>query len=243
MDRVRTDFWPSWPALRHGLKQLMALRSLYHLMRSSADLLAARPARVAGECERTYRRGEDPWTYRDEAQQARYRRALAIIGDRLRGSQSPNVLEIGCGEGMFTALLAPLCGRLIATDASATALERARTRVAGCPQVALRRLDVLADPLGSDFDLIVMDHLIDLFGRRSAYRQIASRLAAAVKPDGAVLIGAMRAFDLAERASWARLLPWGGVAILEWIGRNTPLAPVATVTESFYTYTLFRRRT
>ena len=243
MEGVRSDFWRSWLPARQALKQLVGLRSLYHLVRSVADLATTRPTGVAAVCERTYRGGDDPWTYRDEAQQMRYRRALAMISDELHGRQSPNVLEVGCGEGMFTALLAPLCGQLLATDAAPTALDRARRRLGDVPQVMLRRLDVLTDSLGSGFDVIVMDHLIDLFGRRSAYRQIAARLAAALKPDGVVLIGAMRAFDLAERAWWAPLLPWGGVAILAWIGRNTALVPVTTVTESFYTYTLFRRRT
>jgi len=243
MDRAHLNLPPSWSALRDGLKQLRPLRSIYHLLRSAADLMTARPMRVAEQCELTYQQRIDPWGYGGEAQQARYRRAFAMIGDRLHGRPSPAVLEIGCGEGTFTTLLAPLCGRLTAVDASSTALERACGRLSGAPHVTLRRLDVLIDPLGSDFDLIVMDHLIDLFGRRSAYRKIASRLAAALKPDGVVLIGAMRAFDLAENAWWARLMPWGGVAILDWIGRNTALTPVATVTEAFFTYTLFRRRT
>jgi len=242
MDRAHFTPLATWAALRDGLKQLRPLRSVYHLLHSAADLVSTRPMRVAEHCERIYRQRVDPWDYGSDGQQVRYRRALAMVRDNLRGRPSPKVLEIGCGEGAFTTLLAPLCADLTAADASSTALERARSRLSGVPQVTLRRLDVLADPLGSDFDVIVMDHLIDLFGRRSAYRQIASRLAAALKPDGVVLIGAMRAFDLAENSWWARLMPWGGVAVLEWIGRNTPLLPVATVTEAFYTYTVFRRR-
>lgn len=228
---------------RDRLKQIAPLRSLYHLARSVGDILSTRPGHVADDCEAIYRRGADPWRYESEDQQARYARALGLIRTALGATPSAKVIEIGCGEGMFTALLAPYCAELVAADASPTALDRARARLGGAPQVRFRTFDVLTSPLESGFDLIVMDHIIDLFGRRAAYRKIATLIANAMTPDGYALIGAMRAFDAAETAWWSRYVPWGGVAILDWIGRHTPLTPVTSVTESFYTYTLFRRRT
>jgi SAM-dependent methyltransferase len=229
-------------SLRAALKRVGPLRSLYHLGRTAADVLTTRPSRVAADCEETYRRARDPWAYSSEGQQARLRSALSMIDAAFAGRSDLTVLEIGCGEGAFSALLAARCGRLVATDASPTALERARNGLAGRSNAEFHQLDVLSDPLGSGFDLIVMDHVIDLFGRRAAYRQIAAKIAAALKPEGRALIGAMRAFDLAEEAWWSRWVLSGGVAILGWIGRYTDLLPVATVTESFYTHTLFRRR-
>src|SRR5260221_4523498 len=124
------------------------------------------------------------------------------------------------------AVWAPHCPGLVAADPSATALDRARIRLGGRSNLQFRQLAVLRDSPGLGFDLIVMDHVIDLFGRRNAYRDIAARLASALKPDGYALIGAMRAFDLAEQAWWSPLVLRGGVAILEWIGRHTELAPV-----------------
>jgi SAM-dependent methyltransferase len=218
------------------------LRSIYHLGRTVADIATARPWHVADECEEIYRNGRDPWLYASAEQQGRYRCAIEIIDAAFGARSDLKALEIGCGEGAFTKLLAPRCRHLLAADASKTALERARARLSGHRHIDFRQLDVLRDPLVSGFDLIVMDHVIDLFGRRTAYSQIARKLAAALKPDGVALLGAMRAFDLAEDAWWSRLVLRGGVAIFAWIGRHTELAPVTTETRSFYTYTLFRRR-
>ena len=228
--------------LRDALTRVTPLRSVWHLGLTIADHAQARPACAAAECEDTYRKGRDPWHYASAEQQARFRRALALIDGAFGGRTDLQALEIGCGEGAFTALLADRCRRLVAADASPTALERARARVGARPNLEFRRLDVLQDGLGSGYDLILLDHLIDMFGRRSIYRDIASRIAAALAPEGRALIGAMRAFEFAERSWWSPLVLRGGVAILDWIGRRTALEPLTTVTESFYSYTLFRRR-
>jgi cyclopropane fatty-acyl-phospholipid synthase-like methyltransferase len=229
-------------SFRGALKRIAAVRSLYHFGQTLADLATARPSRVAADCEFAYRDARDPWSYASDEQQARFRCALEMIDAAFGRRSDLQVLEIGCGEGAFTELLAPRCSRMIAADASPTALGRAQTRLGARANIVFRHFDVLRDPPGSGFDLIVMDHVIDLFGRRTAYRLIADRIAAALKPDGVALIGVMRAFELAEQARWSRWVLRGGVAILDWVGHHTDLVPVTTVTRSFYTYTLFRRQ-
>jgi SAM-dependent methyltransferase len=65
----------------------------------------------------------DPWELEgSEFEQRRYARQLAL----LETGRYRRALEIGCGGGSFTRLLAPLCAELVAIDISEAAIERAR---------------------------------------------------------------------------------------------------------------------
>ena len=67
-------------------------------------------------------RGGDCWNFEGSAyEQARFRRQLALVDDR----RYLNVLEIGCGSGCFTRLLAPISERIVALDIAPSAIERA----------------------------------------------------------------------------------------------------------------------
>ncbi len=233
---------PSMAALRAALKRISPLRSLYYLGEALLDVLRKRPSAVADACETLYAGHADPWNYVSEGQQGRYRQALAIVDAVLAKSRDARVLEIGCGEGAFSELLATRPVRLLCVDVSPTALARARERLAGRANVEFRQFDILADGIAPEFDLVVMDHVIDMFHRRAAYRYIAGKIAAALKPDGRALIGAMRGSSLVEAAWWSRPVLRGGAAILDWIGRRTALEPVETAVGPFYLYTLFKRR-
>jgi len=65
----------------------------------------------------------DPWEFEtSEYERRRFERHLELLGDRRYG----DVLEIGCGAGAFTRLLAPLTDRLVAIEVAENAVERAR---------------------------------------------------------------------------------------------------------------------
>jgi 2-polyprenyl-3-methyl-5-hydroxy-6-metoxy-1,4-benzoquinol methylase len=233
--------------MRAALKRITPLRSLYHFLLTVYQVARAHPGLVAQEYDTQFVSQADPWNYAGGEHQARYRCALEIvdrqiIGRVLAGNNETKILEIGCGEGLFTEQLVTRSVRVVATDTSPTALARARTRLDGHQNIEFRLLDILTDPIEEKFDLIVIDHVIDLFSHRSAYRTTAEKVAQALAADGVALVGTMRAFELAEKAWWSPLLVHGGVAILDSVGRHTALSPIETVTESFYTYTLFRHR-
>lgn len=101
------------------------------------------------------------------------------------------VLEVGCGTGRVTRLLAPRAGRIAAVDLSPDMLRRARRRFAGRPSVALVRADVLHLPLAAVFDLGVaangvFSHLLAEDERLRALRQIRGRL----RPGASLLVDA-----------------------------------------------------
>src|SRR5262247_101619 len=65
----------------------------------------------------------DPWDFESSA----YERDRCVqLLKMLAGKRYSRVLEIGCGAGYLTRLLAPHADQLVALDISQTAIERAR---------------------------------------------------------------------------------------------------------------------
>lgn len=109
-------------------------------------------------------------------------------GERHAGER---VLEVGCGTGRVTSLLAPRVGPVVAVDLSPDMLRRARERFGSGAAVRLLRADVMQLPLRSGFDLAVgangvFSHLLGDEQRLRALRQIRGRL----RPGGTLLMDA-----------------------------------------------------
>ncbi|HEY2715472.1 MAG TPA: SAM-dependent methyltransferase [Solirubrobacterales bacterium] len=106
--------------------------------------------------ERLARDSADPWDYAgSEYEQEKYRRTLAYLPERVGAG-----LELGCSVGVFTAMLAPRCERLLALDFSPTALERARERLDGTGNVELRRAVLPEEMPGGPFAAIVCSEIL-----------------------------------------------------------------------------------
>src|SRR5689334_5412466 len=124
-------------------------------------------AAIAGEKARTFfddlwRRG-DYWNLEGSAfEQAKYARQLQCIGDR----RYAKALEIGCGGGCFTRMLAGRADRVVAIDVSAAAIDRARSRGDAGGAIDYRIADIVAFDLTSDgpFDLVVMSETVYYLG-------------------------------------------------------------------------------
>jgi SAM-dependent methyltransferase len=105
---------------------------------------------------------EDPWGLEASPFEAeRHRRQLELVSDR----RYERALEIGCGAGAFTAVLAPLADHLLALDVSPAAIERARAR--RLPDVVeLRVVDVVDEDedLGAPWDLVVLSETVYYLG-------------------------------------------------------------------------------
>jgi SAM-dependent methyltransferase len=92
----------------------------------------------------------------------KYARQLERIADR----RYHNVLEIGCGAGIFSRALANLADRVIALDVSAVAIEQARASGDAGGVIDFRVADVMDYKPATDgpFDLIVMSETIYYLG-------------------------------------------------------------------------------
>src|SRR5579862_28225 len=80
----------------------------------------------------------DPWNYASEYEQTKFRHTLDLLPDAPVGS----AIELGCSEGIFTAMLAPRVKQLLAIDISDRALARAEARCADVRNVGFARHDI-----------------------------------------------------------------------------------------------------
>ena len=133
--------------------------------------------------EGLYARDIDPWSFATSAyERDKYEQTLAA----LEGRRFPTALEAGCSIGVFTEMLAPDCGRLLAVDASEQALGAARERLARCENVQLERRVLPEElPLGP-FDLVVCAELLYYWDEQLLLRALPA-LEAAVAPGGSLL--------------------------------------------------------
>jgi SAM-dependent methyltransferase len=147
----------------------------------------------------------DPWELEtSEFERQRYARLMAMLDQSKYGS----VLEIGCGAGAFTQLLAPRAERVLALDISATAIARAQRDRAYLQHVEFRVANIMDhDPHdGGPWDLIVMSETIYFLGWLYSFFDVAwltSQLLAATRPSGQVLLANSQA-----GMSDPLLLPW-----------------------------------
>jgi SAM-dependent methyltransferase len=109
-----------------------------------------------------WKRG-DPWDLESsEYERERYAHLLRM----LRGRHYARILEIGCGAGFLTRLLAPHADRIVALDISQTAIDRARALGAGPAVVDFRVANIMDYKPHADgpWDLIVFSETICYLG-------------------------------------------------------------------------------
>lgn len=111
-------------------------------------------------------------------------------------------MDVGCGSGRWSVMVAPRVGHLHLLDASADALNVARANLAAAANVTFHHASVGALPLPANsldfaFSLGVLHHVPDT---RAAIHEVASKL----KPGAPFLIYLYYALD--NRPAWYRAL-------------------------------------
>ncbi len=130
-----------------------------------------------------HRERSDPWQV--ESDYERHKRAVTLAS--LPRQRYEHGLEVGCSIGALAVDLAQRCGRLLAVDASETAVTAARERTAGLDQVEVRRAAVPAQWPSGRFDLVSISEV----GYFLSPRQLAGvveRSLAALTEDGHLLL-------------------------------------------------------
>jgi trans-aconitate 2-methyltransferase len=120
------------------------------------------------------------------------KRHRAILDWALKFGMRPDhsVLELGCGIGTLTGLLAEELGSggsVTAIDLSPASIESAEQRLSGCDNVRLLAADVLETDLEGDFDVVVLPDVIEHIPLEN-HRALFGRVSSWVKPDGFVLL-------------------------------------------------------
>lgn len=139
----------------------------------------------AGWFEDLYRRRPDPWEFEtSDYERDKYARTLTALGPPDRRFR--RALEAGCANGVFTELLAPRCDRLIAVDASATAVGRAVERLADRGHVEIRRATLPEELPAGPFDLVVCSEIL-YYWNEALLRAFLTAAEALLAPGGSLL--------------------------------------------------------
>jgi O-antigen/teichoic acid export membrane protein/SAM-dependent methyltransferase len=166
---------------------LFRLLILYAVEIKNTLLESSERGRVA--VQRRFSASEDPYGFARELEQFRFKRALELLNLANNESVFPRALEIGCAEGMFTEMLAPRCGALVAVDLSSIAVARAKRRCAQFPNIEFAEWDVRQDRLDGVFDLIVATGVLEYISRPSVLKNARERITSALRPGGYLLLG------------------------------------------------------
>lgn len=106
--------------------------------------------------EALYAASGDPWGFAHRWYEQR-KRAITVAA--LPRARYARAYEPGCSTGLLTAMLAPRCDRLLASDVSTVALAAARQRLSGQPGVTFDRLALPEDwPVG-ELDLVLLSEI------------------------------------------------------------------------------------
>lgn len=132
--------------------------------------------------EGRYREDIDPWDFRSSAyEREKYDATLAALGEPIYR----RVLEVGCSIGVLTAKLAKRSGRLLAIDASQTAIDAARENAPSNVTFETRVLP--GDFPEGPFDLIVLSEVLYYFSEADL-RVAADLCCAALAPGGEMVL-------------------------------------------------------
>lgn len=98
-----------------------------------------------------------------------------------------NILEVGCGEGHLTRMIAHKGDRVVAVDISDLAISRAKKNLAELKNVTAKRFDILADDPGETFELVLCSEVLFYF-EPDQLPGVVERIKGWVKPGGYVAL-------------------------------------------------------
>ncbi len=139
---------------------------------------------TAADFDRFYTEsGEDPWGFTDRWYELR-KRALTVAS--LPREHFARAFEPGCSIGVLTEQLAPRCDDLLATDVSAAAIERARSRTSRFAHVRVELGSVPRQWPDGAFDLVMLSE-VGYYSGRVDLDRLVTRATQSLNPDGVLL--------------------------------------------------------
>ncbi|HET9218758.1 MAG TPA: condensation domain-containing protein, partial [Terriglobia bacterium] len=126
---------------------------------------------------------------------------LDSTAQRILALKPRRVLEVGGGSGLLMYRIAPVCERYVITDSSPRAIDRLRESTASM-QMSNVEARVLpaheVDRIGQDFDLVVLNSVIQYFPCDGYLMETLRKASHAVLPGGVIFLGDILNFDLLE---------------------------------------------
>jgi SAM-dependent methyltransferase len=157
--------------------------------------------------ENVWQRG-DPWEFEtSEFEHTKYARQLAL----LEGRRYTRALELGCGAGAFTRLLARHADQVVALDISPTAIARAGIRTARPAAADFRVVNIMEYDVCAEgpWDLIVLSDTICYLGWLYSFFEVgwlASQIFAATRDGGYLLLA--NTLGAIDKTDDILFLPW-----------------------------------
>lgn len=137
----------------------------------------------AAEFDRLYRLNHDPYDTTTSPYELHKQKALVrMIGERRYAS----ALDLGCGTGVVTRLIAPFCDRVLGTDFAPTAIETAR-RETSDSRVSFAVADLREMEEVGAYDLIVCSEVL-YYLKAPELADALVRLSRALMPGGALVL-------------------------------------------------------
>lgn len=120
----------------------------------------------------------------------RYHFALPLVAGR-------DVLDIACGAGYGSALLARSAARVTGADLSPAAVDHARTRYAGVPNLEFRQADCAALPFAdASFDAVVSFETLEHIAAQDAFLDEVKRV---LRPGGFVVLSCPNKIEYTDK--------------------------------------------
>ncbi len=163
---------------------------------ADAELPTPQPARRnASSFDALFASEEDPWRYESGYETRKYEQTLSLLP-----AATDTVLELACAEGHFTAMLAGRARRIVATDVSPLALERARARCAAlgagsgeaegggaAADIEFRQHDLFADAIEGRWPVIVCSEVLYYAGQVEDLVPVVRKILKALEPGGVLI--------------------------------------------------------
>jgi LmbE family N-acetylglucosaminyl deacetylase len=166
----------------HGEEPILSPEMLRHFDRD-VEVLFRQPPRSGAPISRfvqLYDRDDDPWQVYDRWYERRKRAAVlaALPRERYRLAVEP-----GCGVGALSRALAARCDRVLAFDAAANAVTRARALTHNLTNVSVQTGALPEDLPPGPVDLVVFSEILYYLGEEELHGTI-ERAVASLEPEG-----------------------------------------------------------
>lgn len=235
------------PTVRLRLASISALRSAWHAAIALRAELKWRPISQS-KYGKSFMARTDPWGYDvTPFTLERFDAAIELLERHgaCGSGRFERAWEIGCAEGAMTVRLAQICRQLSAVDFIPLALERARVRCQGFPNISFGEWDLKSDPVPGTFDLIVITDVLGSLGGHRDIRRARDKIVNALAPSGYLLYGDYLGDQDSRRIHdswWGRLLLFRPRKILRLVSAHPALVEVARRETSRHLLVLFRKR-
>jgi SAM-dependent methyltransferase len=207
--------------------------------RADAAIARLRPSLGGGALQALYAARRDPWASADPKYRYQRRKYETLVALLPAGRRFASALDLGCGLGLLTRLLAARADAVLGIDVASAAIETARRLGAGAPGVSFEQGDALAlsPALHGTFDLVVLADVVYYLWPfdDDVLKRMATRVTQLLAPGGICLLANHYFFAADPESRRSRRIEtafaWSpGLRVLERHRRPFYLATLLTAT-------------